>query len=61
MPCPANKVSFTNLYHCPFFENNSKPRYYVDRIYSIELEIEDTTDMTRFGSYLGLQFDNVGL
>jgi hypothetical protein len=25
MPGPANKVSFTDLYHCPFFENNSKP------------------------------------
>jgi hypothetical protein len=40
--------------------NNSKFSDYVDRIYSIDLEIKDTTDVIFF-IYLHLEIDNVGL
>jgi hypothetical protein len=40
--------------------NNSKFSDYVDRIYSIDLEIKDTTDVIFF-IHLHLEIDNVGL
>jgi hypothetical protein len=42
--------------------NNSRFRDFVDRIYSIELEIKDTTDTDMSASYLDihLEIDNEG-
>jgi hypothetical protein len=37
--------------------NNSRFDDFVDRIYSIELEIEDTTDTDRSASYLDLHLE----
>jgi hypothetical protein len=38
--------------------NNSRFGDFVDRIYSIELEIKDTTDTDRSASYLDLRFES---
>jgi hypothetical protein len=40
-----------------FSLNNVRLRYFVDRIYPIELEIKDTTDTDRSASYLDLHLE----
>ena len=40
-----------------FLLNNSKFGYFVDRIYSIDLEIKDTTETERSASYLDLKLE----
>jgi hypothetical protein len=54
----ARSFSFTFRYIDDVLSlNNSRFDDFVDRIYSIELEIEDTTDTDRSASYLDLHLE----
>ena len=54
----ARSFNFTFRYiHYVLSSNNSRFGNFVDRIFSIELEIRDTTDTDRYASYLDIHLD----